>query len=464
MAGFDPDAYLADKSKGFDPDAYLAKKAPAKPQADAAPSKPPDAGIDVGDMPFVGAADTLLSMGRSAVAKPIADIAGLAAQGYDYATGAHEGNAEGFKNELQGKIAGQPYTKQGRQAMEGLSLPGKGVDYAGKVLEQVIGGGEDASTTRRAIGAGVHEAVNQAPQLLGAKGPAIGEAAGRALKGEAGGGAAPWTARGMMQSAIKPIATALESGKAGKAIDTMLDRGYNVDKGGMFGKGAKDMTAKVRTLNQTASDLIDKSLPSMVNKKEVLKSLDPVFDKYERQIATTDDLASLAKIHEEFVNHPLLTGDQIPIKLANEIKQGTYRSIGDKAYGPKADPTATVDAQKAMARNLREQIEKRVPKVAPLNAEASELINALSVSERRVMMEANKNPLGLGVLTTSPKSFSAWMADRSGLFKSLVARMLNQGSKAAPTVGKLAPLGGVATTTGAGMIPPPPQQAASSPQ
>ena len=47
-------------------------------------------------------------------------------------------------------------------------------------------------------------------------------------------------------------------------------------------------------------------------------------------------------------------------------------------------------------------------------------------------MEMNKNPLGLASLAAHPVSFLAFMADKSALFKSLAARMVNATGQAAP--------------------------------
>jgi hypothetical protein len=59
------------------------------------------------------------------------------------------------------------------------------------------------------------------------------------------------------------------------------------------------------------------------------------------------------------------------------------------------------------------------------------------------LLEANKNPVGLAALAINhPSAFAAFMADRSALFKSLVARTMNQaGSGATAASGGLLGLG-----------------------
>ena len=124
-------------------------------------------------------------------------------------------------------------------------------------------------------------------------------------------------------------------------------------------------------------------------------------------------------------------GSGIPVQLAQELKQGTYRALGNKSYGEIG--AASTEAQKALARGLREQIAENVPSVvAPLRRE-SDLMNVLSVAERRALQEASKNPMGLSMLTQNPYAWAGFMADKSALFKSLLARSLHTGGGAAAT-------------------------------
>lgn len=120
-------------------------------------------------------------------------------------------------------------------------------------------------------------------------------------------------------------------------------------------------------------------------------------------------------------------GATMPVQLAQKMKQGTYQVLAKK-YGQIG--SADTEAQKGLARGLKEEIAKAVPDVGALNAKESELINALNVSERRALMDMNKNPMGLAGLAHSPAAWAAFMADKSALFKSLAARALNTSSAA----------------------------------
>lgn len=314
----------------------------------------------------------------------------------------------------------------GKFGLMGLPITGimKGTETAGKLLDRAAyeGGGRVTDAAAKVgmspnVAAGAGYAANVGLQAL----PML-------LGGEVAKGVSPaFQAEGkrMMQSALKPTLETLRTGKAGKAIDTMLEEGVNVTAGGV-----DKLQNKITGLNQQIAQLIQNS-PATVDKAKVASTLQDALTKFEKQVTPMSDLAAIEKAWQEFLNHPLLVGKQdIPVKLAQELKQGTYRSLGDKAYGELKG--ADIEAQKTLARGLKEEIAKAVPQVQPLNAEESKLLNALNVAERRVLMDANKNPAGLGWLTMNPAKFVGFMADRSPLFKSLIARMLYSGSEQIP--------------------------------
>lgn len=112
-------------------------------------------------------------------------------------------------------------------------------------------------------------------------------------------------------------------------------------------------------------------------------------------------------------------GPKLSVQDAQRLKQGTYKVL-DKKYGQLG--SAETEAQKGLARGLKEQIALAVPEVSPLNAKQSELIKALKVTSRRAMMDDNRNPVGIAGLSTNPSQLAAMLADRSALLKSLAAR------------------------------------------
>lgn len=106
------------------------KPAPAAPAASAAPG--PDISAPAPDKDTQGAlgflknlygggdAEAALSLGTGAIAKPVSDIAGLAATAHDALTGATDGDPTGFKNYVQNALTYSPRTAQGKSTLQSI--------------------------------------------------------------------------------------------------------------------------------------------------------------------------------------------------------------------------------------------------------------------------------------------------------------------------------------------------------
>jgi hypothetical protein len=228
------------------------------------------------------------------------------------------------------------------------------------------------------------------------------------------------TSKKLMQSALKPIRSDLKSGDAAIAVQALLDNGLNVSKGGveklrnMIGNLNDDITSRISNSNAT------------IDKQKVLDSLGGVRQKFQSQVDPMPDLNAIQGVADRFSAHPSLPTDQIPVQLAQELKQGTYKVLSKK-YGQLG--SADTEAQKSLARGLKEGIADAVPEIGSLNAQESKLIKTLNVTERRVLQQLNNNPVGLAGLAKNPAAWAAMMADKSAVFKSLAARSANNASQ-----------------------------------
>lgn len=220
----------------------------------------------------------------------------------------------------------------------------------------------------------------------------------------------------LMQSALKPTLAQQKSGEAKAAVDTLLKYGINATQG-----GAEKLKGMVQGVDQEISDLIAGS-GKTVSKQKVLDALKDVEARFINQVSPTSDIAAIQNVGADFAQHPLATAADIPVDVAQKLKQGTYKVL-EKKYGQLG--SAETEAQKGLARGLKEQIAAVVPEVGPLNAKQSELIKALKVTGRRAMMDDNRNPIGIAGLSQSPVQLAAMLADRSALLKSLAARGIN---------------------------------------
>ena len=121
--------------------------------------------------------------------------------------------------------------------------------------------------------------------------------------------------------------------------------------------------------------------------------------------------------------------DNIPVRMAQDLKTATYRSLGEKAYN-QADnmTTATISSLKSVIRGLKEGIERAAPGVVPKNQRMSELLNAIEVVEPRALTAGGKNIGGLASLAENPFAGGMFMLDRSSLAKSILGRFLYSGA------------------------------------
>lgn len=253
-----------------------------------------------------------------------------------------------------------------------------------------------------------------------------------------GGAVSPlvdWASKWLMQSAIKPTIAQLKSGDAKVAIDTMLEQGVSPTKGGV-----EKLRGLIGDKNQQIKDAIQGS-SATINKSTAALPLSETLRDFSKQVNPTSDINAILGVGRDFLNHPVHQGARIPVQAAQELKQGTYKILAKK-YGQVG--TAETEAQKALARGLKDEIGAAVPAVKALNAEEAKLIRTLDVAERRALAELNKNPMGLSLLASSPATWAAFMADRSAAFKALAARMLYSSNQAAgsvaPAVGRSAGL------------------------
>ena len=239
-------------------------------------------------------------------------------------------------------------------------------------------------------------------------------------------------ARDLMFSAVKPTTADVESGAAKQAIETMLEEGVNPTmERTIFGKGLDTLSKKVGEKNKQIADLV-RSSGKTISKAEVAAKLDELRPSVLTQVNPVPDIRALEEAKAGFATHPLLQSEEISVPLAQEMKQGTYRALGDKAW--QEIGSTSRESQKALARGLKEGIAKAIPEVGKLNAEESKLLNALDVSEARAIQELRNNPGGLSILASNPKAALAFMADRSSAFKSLISRMMNSAGKSMANV------------------------------
>lgn len=299
------------------------------------------------------------------------------------------------------------------------------------IIEKAKMGGWGTGLPKVSYAAGEKVAETTGSPLLGAAVSvvpdaiqmAVGGATGTAV-GKAASPVTEWLSRFLMSSAMKPTLEQVKRGRAAPAVQTMLDEGFNPTAGGVEG-----MKGLIGDLGSNVKQNIANS-GATVDSRVVADYVPEAYRKFANGPLAVQAIDDLGKVQSGFINHPNIAGMRdIPIQVAQDMKTGYQKAVGDKAYGLMKD--ASTEGEKQIARGLREEIAKAVPSVAPLLARESNLINALKIAERRVAVDANKNPVGLGWLG-QPWMVPFWLWDRSAIGKSLAARALYSGQENIP--------------------------------
>ena len=297
------------------------------------------------------------------------------------------------------------------------AVPGAAIGGAlGSLGKQAINAATGATTTPvTPLGAAADVVGNAAlqggMQGVGEYGPALLKQAGTRI----------------MQSAVKPTQEMLREYRttAPALVKTLLDEGVNVTQGGL---------EKLRALFQATNDQIAalvQSSPAKILPGDVAQRTVDVANKFSQQVNPVADVQAVKDAAREFLQHP---NYQVPIAggtqtatrplsatEAQAMKIGTYQRIGSK-YGEVS--SASIEAQKALARGLKEELANNIPELSALNAKDSAVMGAMDAVGRRVAVANNRDPVGFAFVTHRPLTFLAALADRSPLFKSLLARGL----------------------------------------
>lgn len=349
-----------------------------------------------------------LALMSGAVATPLAGIAGLVSAGANALGSDSFGKPDEVVRNVQSKLTYQPGTEAGKDALGYIAYPfeklAEGADY--------LGGKATDLTGSPAIGAAVNTAVNVLPS-------AVGGVAGIARGGPSTiGGVLDAGSRKLMQSALKPTSKDMALGKGDRAITTLLDEGMLVNKGSEAKLGQM-----ADAINKQVADIIANS-NGTVSRADALRQLTGSYNRAYNQVAPDAHVAAVRRVEDQFLNHPAIAGNDIPVQQAQRLKQGTYQNLKD-SYGQLS--MGEEAAQKDLARGLRLGIEQAEPAVAPLNARAGDLMNARNVLSRRNDVSGNSNIGGLAALASSNPGVLAFLLDKWDWSKSLGARTMRPG-------------------------------------
>ncbi len=216
-------------------------------------------------------------------------------------------------------------------------------------------------------------------------------------------------------NAIKP-STTLKPIERAKIVATGLREGILPTPSGL-----NKIQSNIESLNGEINNKIIYAAKRgmVVNTQDIVKRIDDVVDRFKNQVTPTEDLAAIQAVKEEFES---LHGKVIPVEEAQKLKQGTY-SLLRKKYGELK--SASVEAQKALARGIKEEITAQYPEINTLNARESSLLGLEEEIQKTVGKIENKDFLGLSPQVTGVGAGVATGNIETGAFAFLAHKIIN---------------------------------------
>lgn len=288
-----------------------------------------------------------------------------------------------------------------------------------------------------AVGQGAAEGVQGFPNGVGGTLRNMGTEGATQGAGEAGGRilAAPLkflagklSPTRLYQGALKPSMTLGVDG-VNKVVDTGLNEGIPVGEA-----GHNKLIGAISDLNQKIKDTIaqdPRAASNIIDPKNVAQRLDSLIDWYSKQVNGDTDVAAIKEVRDNYLaKHSQVTAPGVqstPVQFskttspngaasytitpgatatgsptlktlpyspleAQSEKQATY-AINNRKYGEMS--TAATEAEKGLARGIKEELASLFPELNSLNARDSSLIALESQISRSVVRHGNKNVLGL---------------------------------------------------------------------
>lgn len=287
----------------------------------------------------------------------------------------------------------------------GAVLGGMGGEAYKQLINRARGRTAPATMTDAGLGIGKEGAIQGASQ-------AVGEAVIAP--------AAKLIGARLMQSAVKPGLKLLTKGDPGatpQVVKTLLNEGVNVTPGGVR-KLQTLLSASKQDIAAAIAPVQDVEIPAF----RVASRLSDVAKRFGNQVNPNADLEAVSQVGENFLQHPAISErGTLTLEQAQRLKQGTYQQIGKK-YGELSG--ATIEAEKALARGLKEEVAAEVPTLDALNERHGQLLEALTAVGKRAALAGNRDPVGFAWAAHNPVTFLAALIDRNPAIKSLIARGL----------------------------------------
>lgn len=215
----------------------------------------------------------------------------------------------------------------------------------------------------------------------------------------------------LYSSALK-LSTAMKPAKRESILATGLAEAAMPTR-----KGVAQQTAIINEMKDKIKATIATRPDAPVDATKVAARIDDVAPRFET-VTPEADRAILQGAKEEFIrNNPTLGA-----ATAQTLKTNTYRTLGEKAYGELK--TSQKEAEKALARGLKEELENIFPELRQLNAKEAAAIDLKKALERAASRIQNRDLIGIGLPIKA--TAGAMLSPSSGAIMGLLAGMADQ--------------------------------------
>jgi hypothetical protein len=288
-------------------------------------------------------------------------------------------------------------------------------------------GGAGLAIAGRQLVTGTPEAGTDTARTMAAQGAtqALAEGGGRLIvKGvRAFGPGLKTGAVSAYERMLKPNKSTVE-GLSSKFGPDLQARSRNVaealiaDPAGQISKGGGARYADAtNALQRQVNAVVDANPEARGSTQHLVEALGGGRGRFADQWAPQGDIAAFNAAAKDVLSNPRILKDKraivpdfmgtktssdvvgqelIPRVRANtarELTQGTYRNLGDKAYGELKG--AATEAQKAAARGGRAILNEALPQVEPLNNEIARRIDLGQVLDEAVLRSGKHDTIGL---------------------------------------------------------------------
>lgn len=194
------------------------------------------------------------------------------------------------------------------------------------------------------------------------------------------------------ESALKP-STVLPQAARDRAVATGLSQNIPISKAGLERLGEQ-----IDEYNQQIANKINSAGPNRsIAPGKAVQNLAETRSKFASQVNPQGDLAAIDNSEQQFLDQfrsqPGGAVRNMTAQEAQAMKQGTYRVLAGK-YGEQG--SAAVEAQKALARGIKDEIARQFPEINTLNASESRLLDLQPILERAVNRISNHQLIGIG--------------------------------------------------------------------